>query len=248
MRKLMPLIALLTFGFTLYMNYLASTGILNGTTVGDISEKYPTLITPASYAFSIWGLIYIGLTAFVVYQLRPLWSSSREVIGVHYIRLLFIGTNVLNGIWILVWVSDEIGLSLLIMILLFLHLWVILMNIHKHAQPKSYHWAVDVPFQIYAGWITTALIANAAVYLTKLDANVLDILSETGWTLLILGVATLIYLLVMKWRKLPYFGLTGCWAISAIAVRQWELNSSVGTAAVIASGILLIFSIRTFLR
>ena len=37
-----------------------STGIF-GETVGGISDKYNTLFTPAGYAFSIWGIIYLGL-------------------------------------------------------------------------------------------------------------------------------------------------------------------------------------------
>ena len=41
-------------------NALASMGYVNGVTPGEISDNYPTSITPAGYAFSIWSLIYLG--------------------------------------------------------------------------------------------------------------------------------------------------------------------------------------------
>ncbi|MFP5281856.1 MAG: hypothetical protein ACLGIF_00210, partial [Actinomycetes bacterium] len=38
---------------------------------GAISDAYPTPITPAGYAFSIWGLIYAAALVLAVYQLLP---------------------------------------------------------------------------------------------------------------------------------------------------------------------------------
>ncbi|RMG05143.1 MAG: tryptophan-rich sensory protein, partial [Acidobacteria bacterium] len=53
--------------FTLIFNWLAASGVI-GSPTGEISSKYPTKITPAKYAFSIWALIYAGLISFSIYQ------------------------------------------------------------------------------------------------------------------------------------------------------------------------------------
>ena len=52
---------------TLVINYLSNTGIFNGNTVKIVSDKYHNYFTPADYAFSIWGLIYLDLIVFVFY-------------------------------------------------------------------------------------------------------------------------------------------------------------------------------------
>lgn len=64
------LVIIATVGIIVF-NYLAATGSLCGVETGAISDKYPTLITPAGYAFTIWSLIYFGLLAFSIYQLLP---------------------------------------------------------------------------------------------------------------------------------------------------------------------------------
>nr|MBS0038460.1 hypothetical protein [Saprospiraceae bacterium] len=57
-----------TFVLVLAMNFIYGSGMWGTATVGEISAQYPTLITPAGYAFSIWGVIYLLLIGFVGYQ------------------------------------------------------------------------------------------------------------------------------------------------------------------------------------
>jgi hypothetical protein len=44
---------------------------LAGRSVGEVSDATRSLITPASYAFSIWGPIFAGALAWAVYQALP---------------------------------------------------------------------------------------------------------------------------------------------------------------------------------
>lgn len=244
----MPILACLTFVFTLFMNYLSNTSYFGEQTVGDISDRYATLITPSGYTFSIWGIIYIGLTAFTIYQLQPLWSQREEISGVPSIRLLFIGTNLLNGIWILLWLNDQIGMSLLVIMLLFFHLLVILMNLDKRTSDSIYKWSVGYPFQLYAGWVTLAMITNIAVYLTKEGLAEQLLFSQSTWAIIILAIAVGIYYAVVNWRRLIVFGLAGVWATAGIAVKQWDPYLEVGVTAAIASTLILLFTARKGLR
>jgi hypothetical protein len=42
-----------------------------GAATGTISDRYQSLLTPAGYAFAIWGLIYAGCLALAAYQATP---------------------------------------------------------------------------------------------------------------------------------------------------------------------------------
>ena len=56
---------------TIVVNGLANGLPLNGQTTGEVSDGLKNYFTPAGYVFSIWGLIYLGLIAFAIYQVLP---------------------------------------------------------------------------------------------------------------------------------------------------------------------------------
>jgi benzodiazapine receptor len=56
---------------TIIVNVLANALPLNGLNTGAISDTFHVYFVPAGYVFSIWGLIYIGLIAYTVYQALP---------------------------------------------------------------------------------------------------------------------------------------------------------------------------------
>ena len=56
---------------TISVNGLANALPINGIQTGKISDKYFTLFTPAGYVFAIWGVIYLGMLAYMVYQALP---------------------------------------------------------------------------------------------------------------------------------------------------------------------------------
>ncbi len=60
------------FVLTVIVNSIAgSTKLIGGRDTATVSNSNPTLITPAGYVFSIWGIIYILLATFVIYQALP---------------------------------------------------------------------------------------------------------------------------------------------------------------------------------
>ncbi len=68
MKKALQISNVIALLITLAINYLSNTGIFNGNTMATVSARYQNYFTPAGYAFSIWGVIYLGLLAFVIYQ------------------------------------------------------------------------------------------------------------------------------------------------------------------------------------
>lgn len=138
---------------TIIMNYLSNTGVFNGNTMKTISDKYHNYFTPAGYAFSIWGLIYIGLFAFVIYTGRSLFKKTKDDWPVLEIGWWFVISCVANSFWVVAFLYDYIGLSVLIMIVMLISLIKIILNARMELDdlPLKKIAFVWWPFAIYAG-------------------------------------------------------------------------------------------------
>jgi benzodiazapine receptor len=209
-----------------------STTFLGGKSTAEISDANPTLITPAGYVFSIWGIIYILLGIFVVFQALP---SQKGKDYHERISWLFVLSSLLNIVWLFLWQFEYLGLSVVLMFLLLATLIAIYLrlNIGKSAVSLREKLAVHVPFSVYLGWITIASIANVAVALVSMKWDGFGISQET-WAFLVIIVALLITLLVIVTRKDVAYGLVIVWALVGIAVKQSEYQNIVMIAEISA--------------
>jgi hypothetical protein len=107
---------IVAFLLTGVVNGLAgSTAILGGKNTAQISDAYPTLITPAGYVFAIWGIIYVLLGVFVVFQALP---SQKDKEYQKKIDWLFILSSLFNIVWLFLWQSEYLGWSVVVIFLL----------------------------------------------------------------------------------------------------------------------------------
>jgi len=216
----------LAFVAVIIVNGLAaSTTLIGGKNTAQISDKNPTLITPAGYVFSIWSVIYILLAIFVVFQLLPgeRRRELREKVG-----WLFVAGSILNIAWMLLWQFEYLLFSVVIMFLLLttLILIYIRLDIGKSRVQPSERIAFHLPFSVYLGWITIASIANVATALVSINWDGLGISPET-WAIVIVIVALLIAILVEVTRKDVAYGLVVIWALLGIAFKQSSSQSVV---------------------
>ena len=229
--------------FTIIFNYLSNTGIFNGKTIANVSNEYQNLFTPSGYAFSIWGLIYLLLIGFVFYTGRSLFKTSKnEADGfVEKIGWWFVVSCLANCAWILTWLYGFTGVSVIVLFIAFISLLMILMEALKYNSNNAQKWFINFPFQIYAGWVSVALIAAAAAWLTKIGWNGWGI-SEINWTIILIIIASIIHLF-MTWKKnAPIFALVAVWALIAIAIANKEVSEEIYFTALIAAGIILLSS------
>lgn len=206
---------------TVAFNWLAAAGRIGGATPKEISDKYPTIITPAAYAFSIWSLIYIGLVAFSIYQLLP-----QNLVRYRGIRSLYILSSALNCGWILFWQSGQIAACFVLILALGVMLLFINCKLNAPRSTAEY-WAVKAPFGLYFGWVTAAAIVNFAVMLVYLQVRMPAGLGAA----LILIAAALGVAARVKLRDY-LFPLAVAWALAAIAVNQGVHTWTVVAAAV----------------
>jgi translocator protein len=232
MRSILLLVA--TIG-TIVFNSLAATGYVNNVTPEIISDKYPTVLTPAGYAFSIWSLIYLGLIAFSIYQILP-----RNLVRFRSVRSLYVITCVLNCSWIYFWHHDQIGFCLGLIAALLLTLIAILFQLRKSTEAGGALFTTAV-FGIYAGWVTAATLVNFAIFLKSQGAE----MSAAAWNVIgvlaILFAAVLGVLIRFKLRNFLY-PLAVAWAATAIAVKQ-SGNTAIVVAASVCVIVCLVMSI-----
>ena len=228
---------------TIVLNYLSNTGIFNGNTMSTVSAAYQNLFTPAGYAFSIWGLIYLGLAAFVIYHVVVSFKSSQENNVVLKVGWWFVISCIANCAWIFAWLYDYTGLSVIIMIMLLFSLMMIVLKTRMELDdlPMKQIAFVWWPFSLYAGWITVALIANIAAWLTKINWDGFGI-SAITWTIIMIIIAGIIYLLMTWQRNMREYALVGVWGLLAIAVANWTTEPSIVQSSIIISVILFVSS------
>jgi hypothetical protein len=210
MRAVLVVVAIVpTIGF----NILSAIGLINGLTPGAISAKYPTVLTPANYAFSVWSLIYLGLLAFGIYQLLP---SNIE--RFRNIRTLFIASCLLNVGWVYFWHREMIGICVVIIFALAVVL--LLLNLRLKT-PDSLRESIltKAPLGLYFGWVTCAALINLMVWLTHSGAGLTD-RSETAIGAAFIILAAAIALIVRMAAQNFIFPLAVAWATAAIAVKQ----------------------------
>lgn len=226
---------------TVIINYLSNTGVLNGKSIGNVSNNIPSLFTPAGYAFSIWGFIYLLLFGFIIYQGRSLFNKSAEDDFVEKIGPWFIISCIANSGWVFLWLFEYTGISCVFIFLLLFSLLKIIMNNRMEIwdAPAKVILLLWWPFVFYAGWVTVASIANVAAFLVKINWDGFGISPEV-WTIIMIIIATIINVIVVYKRNLREFATVGIWALIAIAVRNFESHKIIAYVAMIAAAILFV--------
>ncbi|MFK7932889.1 MAG: hypothetical protein AB8G22_05225 [Saprospiraceae bacterium] len=245
MYKTQQITNILAFIFMIVMNTLANALPLGGKDTGELSDLYPNLFVPTGLTFSIWGLIYLWLIGFIIYQAQGLFSSTKPAPPMHErLGYLFVANGIFNGAWIFVWHYQIVFLSLLVMlgILGTLILIIIKLDVGRRAVSTGEKWLVHAPFTIYLGWISIATIANVTTVLVNSGYDGTPF-GEVNWTIIMLAVGTILTILVLFSRNLVLFGLVVIWAYVGIILKQNGIHPPIVTAAGIGIGIITIVSI-----
>ena len=223
----------------LVVNGLSGSDVFDGVSVSDISARYDTPISPAGYAFAIWGIIYLGLISFVAYQWYA-WLKHRDDSPVRQTGIWFIVAKLANALWMVVWLNGMIGLSVLMIFALLGSLMVLTFRLRLEVWDAPLRIIAFVwwPICFYVGWIIAASVINVSVYLASTGWQG-GPLSPATWAVIMIALATAIYLLITFTRNMREAAVVGVWAFIGIAVRQWQAHQEVGYAALAGAAVLL---------
>lgn len=217
-KKILSLIVLLTYLIMVSVNGLANALPINGMNTGSISDSYPNMFAPAGITFIIWGVIYILLFGFSIYQLanstkiyeKPMFKS---------IGIWFAFSSVINSCWIFAWHYKMIWLSLIFMIVILISLIRINMNLRNIQLSKQEIIFLRIPFSVYFGWITVATIANTTTFLVAINWSKFGV-SEVLWTDVIILVGAIIGFAAIRFYRSISYGLVIIWAYIGIAIKH----------------------------
>lgn len=228
------------------INVYANISPPNGLSIGAISNRFfnEVLIIPANYAFAIWGVIYLGLISFGIYQALPAQRQNPQLRrGGYWIAV----ASLAQIVWVFVFLYRKFNLSLVAMLGILLPLIVLYLRlgIGTERVSKKHKWLVHIPLSIYLGWISVATIVNVAIALYSSGWNGWG-LSPQLWTVILLIIGAVLGAIVLLRRPADIaYPLVVVWAFIAIAVRQasQQLIAIPALGLAIALGGLVLFNV-----
>lgn len=233
---------------TIFVNTLANTLPINGLNTGEISDRFKVYFVPAGYVFSIWGIIYIGLILYGIYQAMPRQKENPRLRATGWWIAL---GGVANSVWIFLWHYEQFPLTIFAMLVLLATLIITYLRLRSGSEtiPGSEKWLVRLPFSIYLGWITVATVANATSLLDYLKWDGFGISPET-WMVFVLAAVLLIAVLMNFTRRDIAYTAVILWALAgislkhaavpAVAISTWITFALVAITLAIAYGVKLL--------
>lgn len=222
------------------INVWANIAPINGLSIGEISNTVfrEVLITPANYAFAIWGLIYLGLISLGVYQVLPAQRQNSSLRRIGYLLVL---ASFAQIVWVFLFQYRLFSLSLVAMLGILLPLIGIYLRlgIGLRRVSRIEKWLVDTPLSIYLAWISVATIVNVATTLYDLGWKGGSISPEV-WSAIALFAGAVIAATISIQRADIAFVLVIVWAYIAIAVRQANLPLIAVTSGGLAIALILL--------
>lgn len=223
------------------LNYVSQAYPFNGQTNGEVSYKYPTLLTPAGYAFSIWGVIFLSLLVYAVWQLLP--SQRRNPLP-DAVALPLTVANLLTGLWLVVFAYERLALSALVMLGVLISLILVYGRARRLVLAGASPTLSSLPFALFLGWISVATVINITLGLWSWgwhgEENVRVLL-----TALLLTVVVALGLLVAREFREVAFPLVVAWALVAIGIARQSAYPELawlawgGAAVAVVGGVLL---------
>ncbi len=252
--KTLQILNVCGFLLMLLLNFLANFLPLNGLTTGELSDKYPNLFVPAGLTFSIWGVIYLLLLVFTVYQASTLFNSKPSRINtiVAQVGIWYFVSSVANALWIVVWHYEFLPVSVAVMLFILLSLLLTnfgVVNINE-AMTRKEKFLTKAPFGVYLGWICVATVANVTAWLTGVRWTGSG-LEQDSWAVIMIAVGALIVLFAALRLRNGYLALAVVWAFAGIVIKRQgaePVYQSIAFVAGAAAVVLLIVALVLLVR
>ncbi len=236
--------------FALTLNFLAVSLPINNKTTSELSDAYPNLFVPSGFTFSIWGIIYLLMIVFLVYQAWQYRQNGKQTMQIILaISPWFFISGLANGLWILAWHYELIWLSLCIMFAILYSL-VKIYLILDHKRPNNFgdNLSIRIFFSVYLGWISVATIANVTTFLVSIGwVGVL--FGESTWAIIMVVIATILGIVMIFRKQDVIYPLVIIWALYGILSKQISgLPNTSGDVAKMAQYAMTMLIIYTILN
>ena len=230
------IILLVTFILVPIANYLP---IVLDIAQDQFTDGTDTRVDAAGYAFSIWGVIFMGMILFAALQFRAGDATAALVRAYRFLTLaglasiafvpISLGSNYLWGVFDLLW-----------HLVALLGAYTALRSHLREVGKPPYAWTYFAP-SMYLGWISAATVISTALALQQLGVSLPDA-TQIVMAAVLLGVLTVIGIFLVRKGDDSIYGLTVAWALIAVAVEQQDAQLLVwagAAGATIIVGVIL---------
>jgi uncharacterized membrane protein YhaH (DUF805 family) len=237
-RWIAMILALTQLAAPLVANALAGNFLRDGATNA-------ALITPAGYAFSLWGLITLLCAATMVAVLRFGLGSWWETAALVDASVVFVGFSV----WLLVAAQDWYWVSVVVFVVMvsgLIHVMRLLVRRrHDLNCPTWLATLATLTFGLYLGWSSIAVFANVAAALISFGASP----ATVWWQLAVLICAVVFAIgLTNMLNGTPGYVAGVLWALVAIAIGASQRGSAGLSVTAIAAAVAVLGSAALALR
>lgn len=228
----------ITFFVMIVMNYTVG---MTGSDVGGTANDNETIIQPAGFAFSIWGLIYTLLFIWIIYQF---FSKKDKSAITERLKFWPIINFLLNGVWIFVFTQGWLLASVIVIAALLYTLAEIFSSISE----TNYQWFDRFPFSMYFAWVTLATIVNIFTSVTGNGIETILGMGELTWTILILIVAGVLGIAIALIFKDWLYPLVLIWPLFGIYAESSDVAAGLNITLLAVSIALVITAIVVIVR
>jgi len=205
------------FGLNFFVSFSSLSGIY-GMNNAEISEKYQTLLTPTSWIFSIWGMIFLCEGVAMLAQFLPEYRDSRLVVAS---SPWWVASCVFQILWTFAFTREAIALSVVMMLGILASLVGMTLRVDAMALTPNEHALLRAPFALHMSWIIVASVVNVNVLADSLRSSPATLLAVAIVSLsVITGFAT-VFILVVR-RPEPLVPFIACLSFAAIASELTE--------------------------
>lgn len=241
MASLLNIINIAAYVLNVTITYGSNLGWF-GPTNTVLSDKYQTLVTPAGWAFSIWGLIFLSEGVFAVAQLLPRYRDSAAV--KHGVGYWWLAVCVCQCVWTPLFAQEVLWAQLLAMFAILFSLLGLVRSaaavVERGDVPTSEYWLFVAPFSLHLGWIvaasTVAMNVTALYYSAGDAANVAA--SGSARTMIALSIVSFAYVLLVAFssatvlfrRPNAFVPGVAAWALLAISKELGSPREAISTS------------------
>lgn len=214
---------------------------LLGLDVGRVSNENSTLVVPASYAFTIWGPIFLLCLAYAVYQALP---ANRGNPLLRHVGWFTAGAFVCNGVWEILFPSRQFLLAQVVILGIFAGVAFAYLRLVRDARSSqgglaaTERWLVALPLGLLFGWITAATLVSFAttfVALGLLAGGTGEAI--LGVVLLLMGGVLASAVILRSGPPQGYLAYAAAvlWALAGVVLNQYDASILTTGAALVAA-------------
>lgn len=220
--------------------WMSQRGLL-GPTNGAVSDRYPTLLVAAGYAFSIWGLIFLLDVVFGVWQMRRHPADHEAVL--RRVRPFVALGFVCTAAWMVVFSQQWFWPALAVMLVALgclVRCAIVLSRAPAGGMLTGLAW---LPLSLHAGWLSMATFLNIAQVIVAFGLLPTENMLPWSAALLAIAAGLLLALNARMHGNLAYVA-AAVWGLAGVYVKQSAAPlpgaAEAGwIAAVIAAALLL---------